>query len=109
MPTLAVQIVRFVDDGQPGWVECEFVDAVGVRHTLRDKVPIFSAEWLDADSAYPRPGSAGCEVLARWSDEHGRALARITTARPRDIESRDGSSEFVVFARQLGAAGGDGA
>jgi hypothetical protein len=43
--SLAVQIVRFVDDDpQPGIVACEFADAVGRRHTLIDKVAIFSAE-----------------------------------------------------------------
>ena len=39
---LAVQIVRFVDECQPGVVACEFVDADGHLHTLIDKVPIFS-------------------------------------------------------------------
>jgi hypothetical protein len=31
---LAVQIVRFVDKHQPGWVECEFVDAQEQRPPL---------------------------------------------------------------------------
>jgi hypothetical protein len=39
---LAVWIVRFVDQHFPGWVECEFIDAEGRRHTVRDKVPVFT-------------------------------------------------------------------
>lgn len=108
MPALSVRIARFIDDSQPGWVECEFVDASGRRHTLRDKVPIFNTERLDADSAYPQAGVAGCDVLARWKDEHGRELVRVTTARPCDIASTEGLSEFVVLASQL-AAGGEAA
>ncbi len=93
--------MRFVDDSQPGFVECEFIDAGGRRHTLFDKVPIFSTGYLDADSEYPQPGMADCEVLARWEDEQGRELVRITTARPYDIESSEGVSDFVVFATQV--------
>ncbi len=101
MSALEVQIVRFVEDSQPGWAECEFVDVSGHRHTLCDKVPIFSTEYLDANSAFPQPGVADCEVLARWKEEDGRELVRITTIRPYGIESREGLSEFVVFAKQL--------
>lgn len=101
MHNLAVQIVRFVDRHQPGWVACEFVDADGKRHTIIDKVPIFTEEDLDETSAYPRSGSAQCEVLAQWRDAQGRELVRITTARPDAIESTEGVSEFVVLPTQL--------
>jgi hypothetical protein len=107
LPALAVQIVRFVDDTQPGVVECEFIDASGRRHTLRDKVPIFSQGFLDASSDYPQPGVADCEVLERWKDEQGREVARITTVRAFDIESIEGLSEFVVLSSQLAAAVGE--
>ena len=105
MHALSVQIVRFVDAHQPGWVACEFADTEGRTHTLIDKVPIFSDEDLDADSAFPRPGVAHCEILERWRNSEGRELVRISTQRPFDIESADGVSEFVVDARQLAAAG----
>ena len=36
MHNLAVQIVRFADDNQPGRVECEFVDAEDRSPSLRD-------------------------------------------------------------------------
>jgi hypothetical protein len=98
---LAVEIVRFVDKHQPGWVACEFVDAEGKLHTVIDKVPIFTHEDLDETSSYPQPGAAQCEVLAQWRDTSARDLVRITTARPCAIESTEGLSEFVVLPTQL--------
>ena len=101
MKFLVVQIVRFVDDHQPGWVACEFIDAEGHSCTIVDKVPVLSSEDLDAGSAYPRPGRVGCEVVARWRDPDGRELLRISTSEPWGIESTQGVSEFVVLANQV--------
>jgi hypothetical protein len=100
---LAVQIVRFVDECQPGIVECEFDDAKGRRHTLVDKVPIFSADLLDADSAYPQPGLARCTIVRTWCDVHGRELLTVNTADPDGIESTEGLTEFVVTRSQISA------
>jgi hypothetical protein len=94
---LAVQIVRFVDDAQPGWVACEFLDAHGRTHTLIDKAPIFTDKMLEATSVYPQLGSVGCEVLARWKDASGRELLRVSTAKPCWITSTEELSEFVVL------------
>jgi hypothetical protein len=60
---LTVQIVRFVDDYQPGIVECEFTDAGGRAHRLIDKAPIFTVSALTADSPYPQPGAVRCKLL----------------------------------------------
>ena len=98
---LVVQIMRFVDDTQPGVVECEVVDANGQRHCFVDKVPIFSTELLDAHSGYPRNGVMACEVLARWKDASGKGLARVNTRRPDGVESSEGKSEFVFFGDQF--------
>lgn len=100
---LSVQIVRFVDDQEPGWVECEFVDAEGHKHKLIDKVPIFTAHPLDRASTYPGSGSVRCKVLAEWRDANGRELSLISTARPDAVDSSEGSSEFVVLSNQLSA------
>jgi hypothetical protein len=98
---LTVRIVRFVDDRFPGWVECDFVDANSVRHSIVDKYPLFTTEILDATSVYPQLGEAPCEVLELFRDSQGRELARITLARPGVMESKEGVSEFVVEATQL--------
>ena len=86
---MIAQIVRFVDGHQPGWVECEFIDAEDCKHRFVDKVPILSAENLDAASVYPMAGGISCEVVASWKDVQGRELVRVTTARPWGIESTD--------------------
>jgi hypothetical protein len=96
MYSLAIQIVRFVDSGFPGWVECELVDAEGRRHIIRDKVPIFTVEDLDADSRYPVKGAIRCQVLERYKDGKGQELARVSTAKPDAIESTEGLTEFTV-------------
>lgn len=101
LAALAVQIVRLVDDHQPGIVECEFNDADGRRHTLIDKAPIFSTELLDAHSKYPQPGMARCTVLRVWNDPVGRELITISTAAPFSIESIEGQSQFVVLQSKV--------
>lgn len=101
MRSLSVRILRLIDDSQPGWAECEFTDADGRKHSIVDKVPIFVADATFGTTDYPRSGIVRCEVLAQWRDASGRELRRITTARPDDVTSNDGFSEFVVLADQL--------
>ena len=92
MHHLAVQIVRFVDDHQPGWIACEFQDAQGRFQTLVDKIPIFSEEYfLDEKSGYPRPGVLRVAVLSRLLDAHGQEVVRITNV-PDGVESTEKSS-----------------
>src|SRR5215469_2536988 len=98
MHQISVQIIRLVDDAFPGWVECELVDAHEHRHILRDKVPIFTVERLDAKSKYPRPGAVQCEILDRFRDAKGRELVRVTTQRPWGVASIEGTSDFVLQA-----------
>jgi hypothetical protein len=98
MHNVAVQIVRFVDTSFPGWVECELVDADGRRHILKDKVPIFTVEDLDAESKYPVPGSVACEILEQYENEKGQQFVRVSTIKPYHIESTEGLSEFTVPA-----------
>jgi hypothetical protein len=102
MRCLVVEIVRFADEHQPGWVECEFVDANGRKHTVVEKVPIIASEEdLGPRSAYPQPGVIRCEVMRRWTDDQGRELARVSTEQPDWVETIEGASEFEVFASQL--------
>jgi hypothetical protein len=99
---LALEIVRWVDDYQPGIIACEFVDAQGRRHTFVGKVPIFSTEdCLDAESTYPRRGALRCTVLSRWKDADGRDLVAISIAEPDTEQSDEGLEEFVVSSAQV--------
>lgn len=101
MPSLRVDIVRFVDEYQPGIVECLFNDVWNQPHTIVDKIPLFTEEGLGSDSKYPQPGSIRCEVLDRSIDVQGRRITRITIAQPDNLESADGTSEFVVFDSEV--------
>lgn len=98
---LAVQIVRFVDDYQPGIVECEFTDAAGQPHRLIDKAPIFTNATLSANSTYPQPGTLRCSLLHDWQDNSGQRLLTISIAEPFSIETSEGLSEFNVLPSQL--------
>jgi hypothetical protein len=101
MPTLAVEITRFVDPYQPGFVECMFLDAQGCRHLFMEKLPIVTRADLWSSSAYPQPGAIPCEVEAEWLGEQGRAVVRVTTERPFHVESTSGQSSFVVLSVQV--------
>ena len=46
MPAVAVEVIRFVDDSFPGWVEFVLHDACGTNWFFVDKVPVLSTEEL---------------------------------------------------------------
>jgi len=98
MHNVTVRIVRFVDSSFPGWVECELVDVAGRCHILKDKVPIFTVEDLDAESKYPMRGFVACEVVERYQNKKGQEFVRVSTIKPYHIESTEGLSEFTVPA-----------
>ena len=93
MPSLRLQIVRFVEAYQPGIVECQFRDADGKMHSIVGKLPYFTGADLWFDSEYPQPGEVECCVLG--SPAHG--AVRITLAE----ETTDGRSEVVVLETDL--------
>jgi hypothetical protein len=103
MPSLAVEIVRFVDEHQPGSVECKLVDVNNEVHLFMEKAPIVSTEDLWSASAYPRAGPIRCEVLASWN-EGNACLVKVTTENPLAIESTTGQTKFVVLASQLNSS-----
>lgn len=65
---LKVAIIRWADDHQPGFVECEFVDAMGRCHRFQEKVPVVSADHIDANSSFPLTGLIACGIVARNAD-----------------------------------------
>jgi hypothetical protein len=101
MPVLAVEIVRFVDEHFPGFVDCLLVDALGKEHHFREKVPVVSAEPLDGHSGYPRPGAVRCLVEKGWNDAAGRSLVGVNTERPDGVQSTRGETAFIVFSSQV--------
>jgi len=103
MTSIAVRITRFVDEHEPGFVECTLVDATRKKHTFVEKAPVVNTENLWSTSVYPCQGAIACEVQERWYSPHGEEFVQVSTERPWSIESTEGLSSFVVAASQLTA------
>jgi hypothetical protein len=98
---LQIQIVRFVDQGFPGFVAGEFLDAHGKRHTVIDKIPVIGTPELWKDSHYPQPSSIQCEIVETPDELADRGQVRVNIDRPWGLETTDGSTEFVVHQSQV--------
>ena len=101
MPSLLVQIDRFVDEHQPGFVECSLVDASGKKHTFIEKSPIVSTEHLFFASEYPKPGLIACQVEQEFLGATGENLVQVNTNLPWHVESVVGETQFVVLKNQV--------
>lgn len=96
MFAIKVQITRFVDRHNPGWVECNFFDASGKEQKFIDKFPHFTEEMLDEESIYPRDGTIACRVISR-----GDGVVMVDTTLPWGIDSVDGKTVFEVMEEQI--------
>ena len=103
MAALDVEIVRFVDSHQPGFVECAITDAQGSKHLFVEKLPVVTVEALSENSSYPRRGTIQCVLLERWRDATGTELVSVDTSKPWSIESTAGQTRFEVLASQVTA------
>jgi hypothetical protein len=101
LKAITIKITSFIDDGQPGWVECKFTDAWNKEHIVHDKVPIVSLEDLNATSKYPRDGLIACEIIKKWKDEDGRIIFTVTTEKPWAVYTIEDLTEFDVLDEQL--------
>jgi hypothetical protein len=101
MPSIAVEIVRFVDEHQPGFVECRFQDAHGGVHVVVEKVPVVSTEDLRSNSHYPCPGAIGCTVEREYEDHEGRSLVAVNTELPWHVESSSGQTRFELLSSHV--------
>ncbi|NVO12076.1 MAG: hypothetical protein HXX16_19110 [Bacteroidales bacterium] len=101
MKAIKIKIVSFISNDQPGWVECKFIDAWNREHTIHDKVPIVTDQYLDEKSDYPRDGVVACELIKKWIDQNGRKIFTVTTDRPWSIDTLEGLSEFDLLELQL--------
>lgn len=96
-----IEILRFVADDQPGWVECRLVDALGRVHLFVEKAPIVSEAPLDRDSSYPQPGAIAGVLLARHVDVDGSSSFVVDTERPHGVTSSEDVHRFTVRREQL--------
>ena len=97
MTNLKVRIIRLWDLGwYPGWAECVLVDAFGVEHRFRDKIPVASRRNIT-------PEDVPCDGVVRCTKEadHLDGTVTVNTQLPDDIESTAGEHLFRVFPSQL--------
>ena len=97
---IKVEIVKFVDSWQPGWVEGRFTDVLGNEHRFVEKVPVLTADYLDENSSYPQRGFIGCTILNEKEIE-GNKVFEVDTSQPDGIESTEGIFRFTVAADSL--------
>jgi hypothetical protein len=96
-----VEICRYVDDSQPGWVECKLTDAEGAQHLFVEKVPVVTGAPLDSASTYPQPGFLACVIVGRLAQNDGSELLIIDTQTSWSAESTAGLSQFAVPPAQI--------
>lgn len=101
MKAIKILITSFIDDHQPGFVECKFQDAFGIEYIVQDKVPIVTDKDLDANSEYPQDGVIACEIVKEWNVTNGRKIFTVNTSKTWGVETIEGVSEFDVFEEQL--------
>jgi hypothetical protein len=95
MPAIKVRITRLVDTSQPGFVECQLVDANDRAWLFIEKIPMVTTEALGVHGEYPRNGAIACEIVGRAADSRGEIVI-VDTSRPWDVESIDGISRFQI-------------
>jgi hypothetical protein len=101
MLTLAVTVTKFLDEHQPGFVECKMVDASGKEWTFNEKISVvITHDDLWKDSRYPQPGLLAC-IEVDSTPAQNPALITVDTLTPWGIESVDGISVFTVLRSQI--------
>ena len=98
---VTVSITQYIDDAQPGWVECKLLDAWGHEWLFKDKVPMFTSLMLDKHSTYPQSGVIACQVVKKYFDADGKEIITIDTQSPWYVESTTGETRFDVSSEQL--------
>jgi len=101
MAYLSVIITEYVDDSQPGWVRCIFLDADGKEWAIVEKGPIVYANTLTSETRYPQSGQVACQILTEHIDSNNRRVLTIDISFPFAMETEDGQTKFDVFADQV--------
>ena len=101
MSALRVEVSRFVDEHQPGFVECTLIDVHGDRHVFVEKVPIVSVDSLSLHSIWPVEllvscGRPGMTILGE--------LSRVSPLSIRNcvVSAREKSASKCSCSRNLG-------
>jgi lactoylglutathione lyase len=95
-----IKINQFIDEHQPGWVECNFFDVFGKEHIVREKIPMVTVEHLDKNSDYPKEGLVACEIIKEWKNKQEQTIYTVRSILW-GVETIEGLTEFDLFAEQL--------
>lgn len=101
MVYIRAEIVRWISDDFPGFVECRFTDRFGKVWTIIEKVPVLTTADLRSMSAFPQPVLIAGEVVAKHRDDAGREVIEISTLTPWGLEAVDGTTSFQFLAEHL--------
>jgi hypothetical protein len=97
---IKVEITRFIDDSQPGFVEYRLVDAQQHEWFFEEKVPVVTSAYLDATSAYPNQGVIACRIIGSRITNNQEIII-VDTTEPWGINSVCGKTQFEVLPDQL--------
>jgi len=98
---LKIEIIEFADNGQPGFVNSIFTDALGQEHKIFDKIPVVTDEYLDENSQYPREGIVGCVIIDENPDKNNPDIVKINIDEPLRISTTNDETLFFVFKNQI--------
>lgn len=97
---LRADIVRWVDEDFPEFVDARFTDRFGREWSVVDKAAVIAPRDFWTDTPLPQPIVIACTIVAQGRDDAGRDFAEISTE-PWGIETEDGISTFEVLTHQL--------
>jgi len=101
MEGIKVDIIEYVDDHQPGWVKCLFIDAEGSEWSIIEKVPIVSQENLNSESKYPIVGYIAGKISNKRLDNNFKEIATIDLSTPWGISEESGRTIFDIFCDSI--------
>jgi hypothetical protein len=102
MAYLAVTVIEYVDNSQPGWVRAIFKDINGKEWSIVDKtVYLEGYESLDADTIYPQPDWIDCQIISERFDSVKGRIFTIDISIAFALETEDGQTRFEVFSDQI--------
>lgn len=101
MLAIKIEITKFIDHHQPGFVEARLFDVWSREYIFQEKLPIFTSDDLDNESDYPKPGVIACIKVKEFYDNTNCKIIVIDTNEIWGVQSLDERREFEVLENQL--------
>jgi hypothetical protein len=101
MPKIAIQLLRFVDDHQPGFVEFELCDAYGHQHLFVEKIPVVTLLNVNSTSSFPISEKLDCTIALKRTSIDSTIQFEVDTTAPWGVVSNTNQSKFWVKSTAL--------